>query len=207
MTIAVLLAPLVALQVQKLIEAWKEKRQRKRWVYLTLMTTRHVQLSLEHVRALNMIDLEFTKTSGKEAEVRTSWKTYLDHLASVPKDDDQPGMAVWAQRKLELFTQLLTTMGQCVGYDFDPVHIQKGIYAPRGHADDEMEQRATRRLLLELLAGNRPLKMHASLVPLDENAAAEGRKFLKALQIIQEAYEGKHVLRVTIEKPVIDDSV
>ena len=42
MTIAVLLSPLVALQIQKMIEAWKEDRQKKRWVYMTLMTTRQL---------------------------------------------------------------------------------------------------------------------------------------------------------------------
>ena len=197
MTVAVMLAPLVALQVQKVIEAWKEKRQRKRWVYLTLMTTRHAQLSFEHVRALNMIDLEFTKPSGAEAKVRTGWKTYLDHLASLPKEDDRPANAVWAQRKLELFTQLLEVMGQCVGYEFDPVHIQKGIYAPKGHVDDEFEQRATRRMLFELLLGNRPLKIHASLVPVDEAAGQEGKKFIQA---IQEVYEGKRSLHIAIQK-------
>ena len=199
MTLAVLLAPLVALQLQKIIEAWKEVRQRKRWIYLTLMTTRHAQLSFEHVRALNMIDLEFTKSTGKEAAVRTAWKTYLNYLADVPKDDDQPAMAVWTQRKLELFTELLSTMGNCVGYNFDPVHIQKGIYAPRGHFNDEMEQRETRQKWLEMLRGERVLKMQTSVVPANEAAAQEGKKFLQAMQSINELSEGKRPLHVVLQ--------
>jgi len=181
MVVAVLMAPLVALQVQKLIEAWKEKRLRKLGVYLTLMTTRHATLSFEHVRALNMIDLEFRGSSESEANVRTAWKTYLDHLASAPKEDDKPASAVWNQKSTELLTQLLQVMGQCVGYAFDSVHVQKGIYAPKGHFDDEIEQRATRRLLLGLLLDDRPLNVHAALVPADDQAAAEGKKLLKIL--------------------------
>ena len=197
MTIAVLLAPLVALQIQKVIEAWKEVRQKKRWVYLTLMTTRHSQLSFEHVRALNMIDLEFTSSSENDEQVRVAWKAYLDQLGALPKEDDQPGMAVWDQQKTELFAKLLQIMGQAVGYKFDLVHIKRGIYAPRGHFSDELEQRETRRMLLELLQGNRPLNIHAALVPLNEAAGAEGKKFI---QSIQEVYEGKRSLNVTIAK-------
>ena len=195
---AALLSPLVALQVQKFIESWKEKRQRKLNVYMALMTTRHATLSFEHVRALNMIDLEFNGDSVSEAKVRTAWKTYLDHLASAPKEDDKPANAVWNEGSKEKFTELLKVMGECVGYTFDAVHLQKGIYAPRGHVDDEFEQRAMRKLWLEVLLGNRPLKMHASLVPVDKTAADEGRRIVQA---VQEVYEGKRVLRVAIENP------
>lgn len=198
MTVAVLLAPLVALQVQKLIEAWKEKRFRKLGVYLTLMTTRHATLSFEHVRALNMIDLEFRGSSETEARVRTAWRIYLDHLASAPKDDDKPANAVWNQKSSELLTELLQVMGICVGYEFDSVHIQKAIYAPKGHFDDELEQRATRRLLLGLLLGDRPLNVHAALVPVDDVAGAEGKKLLKNLS---DVYTGKRPLHIVIEQP------
>ena len=197
MTVAVLLAPLVALQIQKMIEAWKEVRQKKRWIYVTLMTTRHSQLSFDHVRALNMIDLEFTGSSEQDEQVRIAWKGYLDQLGVVPKDDDEPAMAVWDQQKTELFAKLLEVMGHAVGYKFDLVHIKRGIYAPRGHFNDELEQRATRRMLLELLTGNRPLKIHAALVPLNDAAGVEGKKFIQA---IQEVYEGKRPLTITVAK-------
>ena len=155
------------------------------------------QLSFEHVRALNMIDLEFTSSSSKDEQVRIAWKAYLDQLGALPKEDDQPGMAVWDQQKTELFARLLEVMGLAVGYKFDLVHIKRGIYAPRGHFNDELEQRATRRLLLELLEGNRPLNIHAALVPLNEATGQVGKKFIQA---IQEVREGKRPLNVTISK-------
>jgi len=196
MTIAVMVSPLVALQVQKWIESWKEKRQRKLWIYMTLMTTRHATLSFDHVRALNMIDLEFYGCSEKEKAVRTAWKSYLDHLDSAPKGDDPTANALWSGKTTEFFANLLKVMGDCVGYDFDPVHIKKGIYAPKGHVDDEVEQRASRRLLFALLAGDRALKIHASLVPANEAAAKEGKDLLEAIKGV---YEGKQAIRVSVE--------
>ena len=57
---AVLLAPLVAIQVQKILEGWKEINERKERVFKTLMSTRARRLDHSHVEALNMIDLVFT---------------------------------------------------------------------------------------------------------------------------------------------------
>ena len=62
MIIAVLLAPLIAVQVQKWLEHHRENRERKLRVFKTLMATRAATVSPDHVQALNMIDLEF---SGK----------------------------------------------------------------------------------------------------------------------------------------------
>lgn len=63
MILAVLVAPFLAVFAQKQIELWREQRSRKLWVFKTLMATRGRALSLEHVQALNVIDLEFTKPS------------------------------------------------------------------------------------------------------------------------------------------------
>ena len=60
MIIAVLLAPVVAVQVQKWLELFREDRARKLWIFKTLMATRAATVSPEHVQALNMIDLELS---------------------------------------------------------------------------------------------------------------------------------------------------
>ena len=58
--LAVILGPILAVQAQKAIERWRERRNRKLWVFKTLMATRGSRLSPNHVQALNMIDLEFS---------------------------------------------------------------------------------------------------------------------------------------------------
>jgi hypothetical protein len=56
---ATLLGPILAVQAQKWLERWRDYRNRKMWVFQTLMATRAARLEAEHVRALNMIDLVF----------------------------------------------------------------------------------------------------------------------------------------------------
>ena len=83
MVIAILLAPLLAVQIQKWIEIFRETRQRKLYVFHTLMATRAARVSTEHVQALNMIDIIFYKDKA-EKPVREAWKKYLDHLNTPP---------------------------------------------------------------------------------------------------------------------------
>ena len=92
--VAIVIAPVVAVQVQKRLEVFREQRGRKLWVFKTLMATRAATVSADHVQALNMIDLEFREKRYKRVTV--AWKTYLDHLSSYPKDAEnlQRGVAI-----------------------------------------------------------------------------------------------------------------
>src|SRR5438034_8791127 len=92
---ATVLGPVLAVQAQKWVERSREKRNRKDWVFLTLMATRAATLSGEHVRALNTIDLAFYGSrvlgrnirSRKDQSVIDAWREYYDHLNSGPRDD------------------------------------------------------------------------------------------------------------------------
>jgi hypothetical protein len=57
--LAILLSPLIALEVQRYIDIFRERRVRKMRVFETLMTTRRDDVSQYHVQALNMIDIDF----------------------------------------------------------------------------------------------------------------------------------------------------
>ena len=76
MIVAILIAPFLAVFAQRQIDLWREQRQRKLWVFKTLMATRGRTLSPEHVQALNMIELEFQKSSEKP--ILYAWKEYYD---------------------------------------------------------------------------------------------------------------------------------
>ncbi|MFX6755224.1 DUF6680 family protein, partial [Acinetobacter baumannii] len=56
MIIAVLLSPVIAVQVTRYLDNKKEARERQLWVFKTLMATRALSLSPHHVEALNRID-------------------------------------------------------------------------------------------------------------------------------------------------------
>ena len=79
MILVVLLAPFFAVFTQRKIDECKERRGQKLWIFRTLMATRGNKISLNHVQALNSIDLFFSK-KGKEKIIIDKWTEYLDHL-------------------------------------------------------------------------------------------------------------------------------
>jgi len=192
--IAILLAPIVAVQVQKWLELFREDRARKLWIFKTLMATRAATVSPEHVQALNMIDLEFRGTRYRP--VTAAWKTYLDHLGSYPKDDEKR-QAVWGERRIDLLTSLLLDMGHALGYEFDDVHVKKGIYAPEAHGRLEDEKMLIRRGLLRLLYGDSDLKMQVTSFPVSNEELAEQKALRDA---IQQLLDGKRSLPVAVSK-------
>ncbi len=150
MIMAVLCAPILAVQVQKWIEGFRDSKARRLMIFKSLMATRASIISNQHVQALNMIDLEFRGKQFKS--VTDAWNTYLDHLGSYPKDDESL-QSVWAQKRVELLASLLSIMGKSLGYDFNNVHIKKGIYAPEAHAKIEDEYQQIRQGMVHLLYG------------------------------------------------------
>jgi hypothetical protein len=76
MVLAVLLAPVVAIQVSVYLERRRERLGRRRDIFRTLMATRASRLAPTHVEALNMIDLEFYGKDQQLRAVREAWKAY-----------------------------------------------------------------------------------------------------------------------------------
>lgn len=203
MVVAVLMAPFLAVHVQKRLELLREKRQRKMNVFLALMGTRAARVSPSHVQALNMIDTEFygrkilwfTYRSRSEKAIVESWKLYRDHLNnSAPSDDKEP--AGWLQRADDLFTDLLYMMAQSLGYDFDKVHVKRGAYSPVAHGDVEREQRAISKNLADILSGTKPIPMQLVSFPGSEEALDKQKELQ---QRIVEYLDGKRVLKVKLE--------
>ncbi len=179
MIVAIILAPVIAVQVQKWLEIFREERGRRLRIFKTLMATRAANVSPEHVQALNMIDLEFQGKRYKS--VTDAWKTYLDHLASFPKDSEEAIQQQWVDKRIDRLTILLMEMGKCLGYEFDEVHVKKGVYAPEAHGQLENENMLIRRGLLRLLYGDSALKMDLESIPVSQDEASEQKAIRKAL--------------------------
>lgn len=58
--IATVMGPILAVQAQKRVEVWNEKRNRKLRIFYNLMATRGARISERHVEALNSIQLEYS---------------------------------------------------------------------------------------------------------------------------------------------------
>ena len=90
---ATLLGPILAVQVQKVIERIKERHSRKTWVFQTLMATRGQRVAPNHVQALNMIDLAFYGArrlglhhrTKSEQSVIDAWHEYLPYGSPIFK--------------------------------------------------------------------------------------------------------------------------
>jgi len=164
--IAILLSPLIALEVQRYIDIFRERRIRKMRIFETLMTTRGDEISQYHVQALNMIDINFYGVrlfsknwlSKKEKNVLTSWKIYLDHL-NTPGELKGSVLENWISKKDDLFADLLFEISQAIGYDFDKVHLKRSIYIPRAHGDKFLDNETIRHNLVQILDGKKPLLM------------------------------------------------
>jgi len=164
-TVAVLLSPLLAVQVQRFLDSLRDKKARRESVFYSLMSTRAARVSAEHVIALNRIDIEWFgfrflgihRRSQIENEVLGAWKIYLDHL-NTPAES-VGGLNVWGAKGDELFTDLLYVIAKSLGYSFDKVALKRGAYSPVAHGQLEMEQTELRKMLVEWLKGTRSVKV------------------------------------------------
>lgn len=197
--IAALAGPILAVQAQKAVETFRERRGRKLWVFQTLMATRSARLSADHVQALNMIDIGFygsrflfRKRSGAEQVVLDAWREYHDHLNTKFEDSE---LSLWNTKGDELFINLLFALSRDLGYSFDRVQLKKGAYSPVAHGNLELEQNALRRLAIRVLSGELPMKMDVTGFPVHEEALATQ---MALSQKLGEALDGKRALTVTV---------
>ena len=170
---ATLLGPIIAVQVQKAIEAARESREQKRSLFSQLMATRAAPLSFQHVQAMNMIDLAFYgkgpgKRSNTAQKVLDLWKEYIYHVSDREfQERDSPS---WGTKLRDLHVDLLIAIGSDVGYSFDRVVLRKGAYSPEAHGLMEFEQQQLRKLTIQLLEGKSSLSMNVASFPVDEDA-------------------------------------
>jgi hypothetical protein len=86
------------------------------------MATRATALSPAHVEAVNAVPIDFYGNR----KVMDAWEAYFKHLNNGPEND------VWRQKRADLLIDLLTTIGNAVGYHFNSAQIQN-IYFPKAH--------------------------------------------------------------------------
>jgi hypothetical protein len=177
--VAIIAGPVLAVQAQKWLDNRRALRDRQLHIFRILMATRATSLSPGHVEALNLIDIEFRNNKPRERRVTNAWKVYLDNLSNKPEGDDET--RAWATRNEDLLTRLLWEMGNCLGYDFDEVHIRRGAYIPIGLSNIEREWHFIRQAFVKVLGGETALPMRVTDFPLvadDASVEVAVRKLL-----------------------------
>jgi uncharacterized protein DUF6680 len=138
-------------------------------------------LSREHVDALNMIPLVFSKKNAADADVRRKWEIYLNHRNSAfPTDQSEAVQLDFAKRGINHLINLLISLATRLGYKFDEADMHR-VYAPIADQNEAAENQAARQLLLRLLRGEIVLKTHTSLFPGDPNVSKEFNDLLFAV--------------------------
>lgn len=148
-----MLGPLLAVQVTVFLERQRQAQERRFAIFRTLMATRTTELSLDHVQALNMIDIEFYNGGQKSKGILQAWRCYLDHLNDMQSYTPE----TWSEKRTELFIDLLHKMALYFNYGFDTVHLKRTSYFPRGHGEVEKDQYEIRKALVSLLKGEASL--------------------------------------------------
>lgn len=157
--VAIIVGPVLALFAQRILDNMREKRKRKLALFQTLLTSRATPISIQHVQALNSIELEFYPRKGKNMRVIDAWRIYSDHL-NQPRSDDQQQVKVWADRRQDLIVDLLYEMAQCLGYDFEKVMIKRDAYYPTGLTDMENEGNVLRKAVIQVFEEGKSLNVH-----------------------------------------------
>src|SRR6185312_613607 len=152
--VAIVVGPIVAVKITLRNEDRKEIRRRKYQTFHSLMKTRRVTLSAEHVTALNVIQIEF----HDDDKVIAAYKRYIENLSeSFPVNGTQLEKDRFLEKRDDVFIELMFEMGRHLGFTLDKRELAKYSYTPQGWVNVEGEQNALRTLALELLLGKRPI--------------------------------------------------
>lgn len=149
---AILTAPVSALWIQSKLAERKETRKRRLDIFKTLMATRASIFSQEHIKALNMIDIEFYSVK-KYRKVKEAWREYL-HARTQDSATTEAEQIEFNMDCEDTLTELLVVMGKALGYGFDSEHIMQSIYKPQGHVTDEEYQMFIKTQLMKLFSGD-----------------------------------------------------
>lgn len=169
MIIAIVVSPIIAIQVENYRERICADKQRRLEIFRTLMATRSIRLDPRHIEALNMIELDFHKSK----EVKEKWKEYFTHLY---KQNPHPEgtekhetmKAEWLEKSSDLLSQLLHVMGKSLGYNFNEMKIKYSSYCPEGSIEKENDLLFLRQQLVELVKGGIALPVMIFKKPLTD---------------------------------------
>jgi hypothetical protein len=153
--IAIVLGPIVAVQLTLRFEVSREKLRRKYNTFHALMKTRRATLSLDHVSSLNVIQTEF----HDDEKVIAAYKKYIDNLGGppLPPGSNDESIRRFVDQRDDVFNELMFEIGRHLGFALDKRELAKYSYAPQGWVNMEAEQNAIRQLAVELLLGKRAL--------------------------------------------------
>lgn len=151
---AVLVGPIAAVIVTRIIDDRRADQTRKYDIFRTLMRTRMMPIHFEHVGALNLVEVEFIKHPA----VIKAWKDYLTNLGETfPPPEEKEKSDAALKKRNSLLTKLISEIAKVLRVNVEQLDILEGNYIPRGWNDDDWEQKLVRRGLINVLHGRAPI--------------------------------------------------
>jgi hypothetical protein len=154
--IATFAGPIGAVIVTRWIDKKRALQNRQLDVFRALMRTRKNAIQLDHVNALNLVEIEFHNVEP----VLSAYRDLMRHINSGGVADEQ-----WITKHRSFLTKLLSAMATHLGYKIQQLDVFEGGYYPSGWGQESEQQLAMRLGLLELLSGKRSLPVHDAKQP------------------------------------------
>jgi hypothetical protein len=163
---ATVAGPILAVQAQKWVERATERRRARRSIFHALMSNRATRLHDDFLKALNLIDLEFSGGGSKDRAVINAWRSLFGEYHQPPVDQaPEAEVLAWNQRINDHLVSLLLAMSKALGYDFSEEQLRRGIYYPKGRVELEQSQLAVLHGVQKLLEGRSALPMKITEAP------------------------------------------
>lgn len=161
--VAVITGPVIAVFLVRGHDKRREENRRKYDIFRTLMRTRKLPIHYDHVGALNLVEVEFTKHSN----VIQAWNNYLKQLGEkLPPSGDAEGHIAVRKKRDALLAKLISEIAKALKIKkIEQLDILEGNYLPQGWDDVEEEQRAVRHGLIKVLEGTAPIVIQAQHPP------------------------------------------
>ena len=168
--VAILVGPVVAVVLTRYLDDRRDRRRGRMEVFKTLMRTRRTPVFVEHVGALNLIEIEF----ANDGKVIAAWRALFTHfgtehprrqeeqlLPALAKEQstsrDQRFFDRLAKERQSLLAKLLHAMASAMNFKIEQLEIFEGGYCPQGWEDEFLEGQVMRRYVVDLALGRRPL--------------------------------------------------
>jgi hypothetical protein len=132
---ATVAGPILAVQAQKWIERATERRRARRQIFHALMANRATRMNDDFLRALNLIDLEFTPRRFRRSKDRTvihAWRALFGEFSAGATITGEPETRAWLQRIDDRLVALLSAMSAALGYDFSEEELRRGYLLSEG---------------------------------------------------------------------------
>lgn len=168
---ATILGPILAVWASEYRQQRRTLHERKEWVFRSLMSTRAARLRIEHVAAINQIDFAFPRQSC--ASVQDAWALYRSHLRNPDSAaSNESVVRAWQNKADDLLAELLHRMAVDLKIPFSKSEITDNSYYPDAYLLDEITERETRNLVLEVLKNGRPINIRTILGDSSESNGA-----------------------------------